>query len=228
MFAFAVYKLETYMRKIVIFLFFLFCIYTTKAQNADSLFSYRSEGTFYTFCQVEAKCSNEIANEIVNDFIGQFRGDPELLFEWALKGIGKQNDEEHDEILLELKRTTFDPETQIGVIVTDIKIPGLRTFKDIEIESRVTNSKLSDGSSEIIVDIFYSNILLKKAYGVYKIIPKDDETQLFNITISVKFSWFFDLFVTMKRYCSIFEWRAKGFMENMRKEAERRQSLFNN
>lgn len=216
------------MRKIISIVIVSAIFVTVNAQKADSLYSYRHEGAFHTFCQVETKCTNEIANEIVNEFISQFRGDPNLLFEWAFKGIGKQNNEEHDEILLELKRTTFDPETNIGIIVTDIKIPGLRTFKNIEIESRVTKNTLPDGSTKINVDIFYSNALLKKAYGVYRIIPINDTTQLFDITISVKFSWFFDLFITKQRYCSIFEWRAKGFMENMRKEAERRQLLLNN
>lgn len=202
--------------------------FTVKAQKSDTLYSYRQDGAFHTFCRVEAKCSNAIANEVVDDFINQFRGDPELLFEWALKGVGKQNDQERDEVLLELKRTTFDPETSIGVIVADIKVPGLRTFKDINIESRVTKNELPDGITEIVVDIFYSNALLKKAYGTYRIVPQSDGTQFFDITINIKFGWFFDLFITKKRYCSIIEWRAKGFMENMRNEAERRQSLLNN
>lgn len=202
--------------------------FTVKAQKSDTLYSYRQDGAFHTFCGVEAKCSNAIANEVVDDFISQFRGDPELLFEWALKGVGKQNDKERDEVLLELKRTTFDPETSIGVIVADIKVPGLRTFKDINIESRVTKNELPDGITEIVVDIFYSNALLKKAYGTYRIVPQSDGTQFFDITINIKFGWFFDLFITKKRYCSIIEWRAKGFMENMRNEAERRQSLLHN
>ena len=202
--------------------------FTVKAQKSDTLYSYRQDGAFHTFCGVEAKCSNAIANEVVDDFISQFRGDPELLFEWALKGVGKQNDKERDEVLLELKRTTFDPETSIGVIVADIKVPGLRTFKDINIESRVTKNELPDGITELVVDIFYSNALLKKAYGTYRIVPQSDGTQFFDITINIKFGWFFDLFITKKRYCSIIEWRAKGFMENMRNEAERRQSLLHN
>lgn len=202
--------------------------FTVKAQKSDTLYSYRQDGSFHTFCRVEAKCSNAIANEVVDDFISQFRGDPELLFEWALKGVGKQNDKERDEVLLVLKRTTFDPETSIGVIVADIKVPGLRTFKDINIESRVTKNELPDGITEIVVDIFYSNALLKKAYGTYRIVPQSDGTQFFDLTINIKFGWFFDLFITKKRYCSIIEWRAKGFMENMRNEAERRQSLLHN
>lgn len=202
--------------------------FTVKAQKSDTLYSYRQDGAFHSFCRVEAKCSNAIANEVVDDFISQFRGDPELLFEWALKGVGKQNDKERDEVLLVLKRTTFDPETSIGVIVADIKVPGLRTFKDINIESRVTKNELPDGITEIVVDIFYSNALLKKAYGTYRIVPQSDGTQFFDLTINIKFGWFFDLFITKKRYCSIIEWRAKGFMENMRNEAERRQSLLHN
>ncbi len=211
------------------FLCFILCCtmgFVAQAATLDSLYSYREDGTFHTFCQVEVDCNNAIANEVVDDFISQFRGDPNLLFEWALKDIGRQDDSEKDELLLVLKNTTFDRETGIGTILTDIKIPGLRTFEDIKIESRVTKTQLPNGDTEISVDVFYSNVLIKKAYGVYRIVPLSNGKQLFNTTVSIKFGWFFDIFITKKRYRSIVEWRAKGFMDNMRAEAERRQLFF--
>lgn len=40
--------------------------------------------------------------------------------------------------------------------------------------------------------------------------------------IHIRFGWFFNIFITQKRYRDIVEWRMQGFMNNMRDEAERR------
>ena len=48
------------------------------------------------------------------------------------------------------------------------------------------------------------------------------------IQIHVRFGWFFNLFITQKRFRNIVEWRMQEFMRNLRTEAEKRytQQLF--
>lgn len=202
----------------------LFCaIFANLSAEKNILTTNKEDGFYKTYCQKIIHCSNRIANEVIDDFIGQFRGNPDLLFEWALKDLGQQNDEEKDEVLLILKQAIFNPETGIGHIYCDIKVPGIKTFKDIDIESKVTKTIKENGSTYILVDIFHSNIFLKKAFGTFVIKPQSDGNQLFAITINVKFNWFFDLFITKKKYKSLIEWRAEGFVKNLKAEAERRE-----
>lgn len=212
----------------------LLCVLLPYASNAtttltnDSTVSYRSSGSYITYSQVAAQCSFDTANAMIDDFISQFRGDPNLLFEWALKGVGKQNNKEKDEVLLVLKETTFDPETSIGIIRADVKSP-VRTFENVELKSRVI--KTTDPTrrnTEVVVDILYSNALIKKAFGTFHIQEIDEQRQLLSIEINIRFGWFFDMFINLKRYSAIVEWRAQGFMLNLKREAERRESLLHN
>lgn len=210
------------MKKIIFCILFTL-IFVNLSATKNILTTNKEDGFFRTYCQKVIHCSNSTANEVIDDFIGQFRGNPDLLFEWALKGLGQQNDKEKDEVLLVLKQAIFNPETGIGHIYCDIKIPGLKTFKDIDIESKVTKTIKEDNSSHILVDIFHSNIFLKKAFGTFVIYPQPDGSQLFAITINIKFSWFFDLFISKKKYKNLIEWRAEGFVNNLKAEAERRE-----
>lgn len=188
----------------------------------DSLKTIYENSMFQTYCQKVVNSSMAIADGTVDDFIGQFRGDPELLFEWALKDLGQQTDNDKNAVILELKSTTFNPETSVGAILTDIVVPGFTTFKDINIDSKVTKTKLANGSTRVFVDVYYSNSFLKKAYGTFYVKPISNNQVLLTINVNVKFGWFFDIFITQRRYKNIAEWRINGFMENMKKEAEYR------
>jgi hypothetical protein len=44
--------------------------------------------------------------------------------------------------------------------------------------------------------------------------------------VKLKFGWFFNIFITKKRYKSIIEWRIKKFSENIKDECERKQGNF--
>lgn len=192
------------------------------AAPPDTLMTVYEKGVFHTSCRVLAQCDVVTADDVVDDFIRQFRGDPELLFEWALKGVGKQNDSEKDAIILKLKSTVFDSVTSVGAIKTDIIVPGFTTFRDIDIESRVTKTLLPDGAVEVEVDVYYTNAFLKKAFGTYRIIPVADGQVLLTMDTYIRFGWFFDIFITKRRYRNLAEFRVQGFMDNMRTESERR------
>lgn len=188
----------------------------------DSVNTAHKKGVFHTYCQVATHSDITTAEEVVDDFISEFRGDPLLLFEWALKGVGQQNDADKDAIILHLKETTFNPETSIGVIKTDIEVPGITTYKDIKLESKVIKTHLPSGEMRVDVDIFYSNRVLKKAFVTYHVTPFDDNKVITHMNAHIKFGWFFDLFITNRRYKNLIEFRIVKFMNNMSNECEKR------
>ena len=176
------------------------------ASRSDTIFSYYRKGEHVTYGCIYADARKEVCMDMVADLISQFRGNPDQLFGWAFKGLGRQEGDgnEKNEVLIQLNQALYDPSTQIGTLVMDIIVPGLTTFDDVNIESRVTQKDLNDTVSEVSVDIFYSNSLLC-------------------VTKNVRFGWFFNLFITQRRYRNIVEWRTDGFLKNLRDDAERRE-----
>jgi hypothetical protein len=141
------------------------------------------------------------------------------LFEWALRDLGVQED---DDLQIDLQQTLYDPETGIGIIVTDLIIPGLTTFEDITIESKITKTYLKNNTVKVFVDVYNLNYFMKKAFGSFYIIPVSDTTTLLVMQTYMRFGWFFNFFVSQNIYTSVFEWRIQGFMNNMRAEMIRR------
>lgn len=191
--------------------------------HANTVWTRYEDGVFVSFVSVHVKCPMSVADAVVDDLIDQFRGDPQLLFEWAFKDLGKQShDDSKNEVLIELKEVNFDKMTGISRLLTDIVVPGFTTYKDIAIESKVVKEKLDKGITRVSVDIFYSNALLKKAYGTFFVVPISADSVMMSVKIHVRFGWFFNMFITKNRYRNLVEWRQQGFMNNMRDESERR------
>ncbi len=191
-------------------------------QGDDSLRTVYEDKMFRTYAHTAADATLEIGNEVVDDFIAQFRGDPNELFQWAMKDLGQQGDDEKDAIILALKSTVFDPKTNIGYIETDIEVPGFRTFRDLKIDSRVTKERLADGTIHVNVDVYYSDFFMNKAYGDFYIMPLPDGRQRVAIEVNVQFGWFFRIFITRRRYESLVNFRVAGFVRNIADEMERR------
>jgi hypothetical protein len=195
------------------------------AHKKDTIFTVYNDGEFVTHGLIAVDASKSTCMTMVDDLISQFRGDPDQLFEWAFKGLGKQEGEknEKNEVLIQLKQALFDNETQVGTLIMDIIVPGLTRYKDVRIESLVKQKDLTPSLSEVSVDIFYSNALLKKAYGTFFVEDYNEKTYL-SINIHIKFGWFFNLFITKRRFENLVEWRADGFLNNLRHEAELRET----
>ncbi len=189
----------------------------------DSVSTYYQQGEFISYCSVVTEVPLKVADSVVDDLISQFRGDPGLLFEWAFKDLGKQpGDKSKNEVLIKLKLATFDKMTGKSLLLTDVIVSDYTTYENVAIESKVTKTKMNSGKTRVFVDIFYSNALLKKAYGTFFVVPLDENRVMMSVQIHVRFGWFFNIFITQKRYRNLVEWRMKGFMNNMRNEAERR------
>lgn len=195
------------------------------ASRSDTIFSYYRKGEHVTHGCIYADARKEVCMDMVADLISQFRGNPDQLFGWAFKGLGRQEGDGNgkNEVLIQLNQALYDPSTQIGTLVMDIIVPGLTTFDDVNIESRVTQKDQNDTVSEVSVDIFYSNSLLKKAYGTFFVTQSSEGGTYLSIDIHIRFGWFFNLFITQRRYRNIVEWRTDGFLKNLRDDAERRE-----
>lgn len=187
------------------------------------------DGEFVSECAVDAAAPLSVCDSVVADLVEQITSDYERLFTWAFKGLGRQGgDDERDEVVITIKESTFDKMSGVCHMVADIEVSRVTTFRDIALDSRVLQTKLADGTTRVDVDIFYSNSFLKKAYGTFFVKPLSDTRCEMRIQIHVRFGWFFNLFITQKRFRNIVEWRMQEFMRNLRTEAEKRytQQLF--
>ncbi len=199
----------------------------TKVISADTIYSQYKDREHSTFSSISVNASKEVCMEMIADLIDQFRGDPEELFQWAFVGIGKQEGDKSDknEVLLILKQALYDKKSEIGTLVFDIDVKGFAGYKDVRIDSKVSQYEVDSLVDAVSVDVFYSNSLLKKTYGMFFVEELDENNTQLSIDIHVRFGWFFNIFITKRRYKNLVEWRTAGFMNNLKKEAEKRHAL---
>jgi len=75
---------------------------------------------------------------------------------------------------------------------------------------------------KVTANIIYSSLLLKYALGTVTIVQQKNHELLFITNVSIKFGWFFNIFITKRRYKSIVEWRIKKFTDNIKNECLKR------
>lgn len=189
----------------------------------DSISTRYVKGEFVSYCSVDAAAPMAVGDSVVEDLVDQITSDYERLFTWAFKGLGQQGEDDvRDEVVLIVKESTFDRMSGLCRMVVDIDVPHVTAFRDVPIDSKVLQTKLDDGSTRVDVDIFYSNAVLKKAYGTFFVKSLAEDSIEMSVEIHVRFGWFFNIFITRRRFRNIVEWRMKGFMDNLREEAEKR------
>ena len=205
-------------------IFFLLLFLSLGAMPKDSIQTIYRNGEFSTQYQIRVKASDVIASEVANDLIKDFHNKPGNLFNWALKDLGLQDKKKNDLIFV-LKSSITDANTGITHGKFDIIIPNIKTFNNVRLDAIVSKAKYRNGKIKVTADILYSSLLLENALGVLTIIPQKSNEVLFVTNVSMKFGWFFNIFITKKRYKSIVEWRIKKFTENMKSECERRYTI---
>ena len=202
----------------------LFCRYQTiLANSSDSISSIYNEGKFETHYQSKSKVSTDIASNVADYLVADFHNSPGHLFSWALKDLGLQN--KNNELIIVFKSSTNDAKTGITQGVFDIVVPGITTFSNIKVDAIVSKTKLTNGAIKVTANIVYSSLLLKNAMGTILLIPQKNNDMVLITNVNINFGWFFNLFITQKRYKSIVEWRIKKFTENIIDECERRQTI---
>ena len=214
-------------KKLILFLSFLFFLMPLTANTEDSIKTVFQDGHFRTQYKTKVKASEMIASDMASDLLKDFHSSPDNLFNWALKDLGLQDKKKNDVIFI-LKTSTTDAKTGITHGEFDIIVPYITTFKNVKVDAIVSKTKYSNGEMKVTANIIYSSLLLKYALGTVTIIQQKNNELLFITNVSIKFGWFFNIFITKKRYKSIVEWRIKKFTENLKSECEHRQNVILN
>lgn len=215
-------------KKGLLILFVAFLTTGVMASPSDSVSTIYKNNEFVTYCQMSANASDSISNEVINKFVHQMCYDLDGLFKWGLKGMSLPN--RKDELLrFDFKATKFDKKTSVLRGIGDVIVPGIKTFPDLYIDSRVTQRKYINGRRDVRLDLVTENPFIKKMVGVYTFVPKGkNKTATYMIESHIKFGWFFDIFITQYRYKKIMEWRLRQLVKNMKEESEKRQKIATN
>jgi hypothetical protein len=211
--------------KTLVILFQLLCfyLYLPAVELApDSISTVYKDGEFVTHYKTKFNATNKVVGDVSENLVTDFHNSPANLFNWALKDLGLQEKKEN-ELTFIIKPSQFDEKTGITHGLFDIIVPNITTFKNVKIDAIVAKKTRKSGETEVIADIIYSSLLLKNGLGTIIIIPQKNNEQLLIANVRIRFGWFFNIFITKKRYKSIIEWRIKKFSENIKKECEKRQ-----
>ena len=125
-------------------------------------------------------------------------------------------------IVFNFKSATYDAKNDLIKCVGDVKIPGIISFPDIHVDSRMTKSYLKNGNTRVRIEVMYSDAFLKETSGLFYAIPEKEKGNWITLETKVKFGWFFNVFITQPLFRSIMEWRFHQMMINIRNEAENR------
>jgi len=208
-------------------LFCLLFVLTLKceASSNDSISTKYSNGEFTTYCQLSISANDSVTNEVVNLFVKQMCSDIKGLFKWGLKGMSLAR--EKDEIVyFDFKETRFNNKTAILKGIGDVIIPGVTTFKDISVDTKLTLRNFSGGRREVRLDLASPNIFIRNLRGSFYFTPKGkNKSSYLQIVTNVRFAWFFDVFITQKTYKTILEWRIRQVLKNIKQESEKRTKL---
>lgn len=205
--------------RLLLLLCILICT-SINTQAAEPEISVQKEGKFETRYQLRAINCADKANEIADYLISDFKTNTTHLFEWALKDLGLQDN--NNEVIVVFKSSTFDATTNTMSGYFDIKVPGIKTFHDVRVDAVVTKTVYTSGVIKATTNIVYSSLLLKSAVGSVLFVPQKNNDLVLISEAKMDFGWFFNLFVTRKRYKSIVEWRIIRMTENIRDECIKR------
>jgi hypothetical protein len=215
------------LRKLITGIILIFgCVTSIFAITPDSISTVYQDGEFVTQYQTKIKVTNKIANDVGDFLVNDFHNSPNNLFNWALKDLGLQN--KKNELIIVFKSSVDDPKTNVTHGIFDIIVPDFTTFSGIKVDAIVSKTKYTNGQSKVSANIIHSTLLMKNALGNLTIIPQSNNEQLLVTNVKIQFGWFFNIFITKKRYKSIVEWRIKKFTENIKSECIRRQSFEQN
>jgi hypothetical protein len=190
------------------------------AQQLDSVLTTYKDGEYTSVCERRVKVTTESAEATVDKMIEQFHTTPNKLFDWALKGLGFQGQKD-TEMVIDLKSATTDKKTGITHGLVDVILPHLMTWRDIKVDGLLYKKNSVSGGLTAYAKMLYSDMVLKKANATYTMTPLKNNELLLTTYLNVRFGWFFNFFITQKRYKSIVEWRVAKFTENMKTESER-------
>lgn len=206
---------------LVIFLFF--SLTDSFASTTDSISTVYKNGQFTTYSQILVNASDTICSQVTHDYDYQTRYNLDALFSWALKGLNLRK-EKNELMMFYFKSTSFNKETNVLRGVGDVIIPGVITFPNIYVDCKLTSKQIEKGKSGVNLDLLSSNGFIRNMNNSFTMITlPNNKGNWFILETNVKFGWFFNIFLTQKRFKAIMEWRLKRFIHNLKDEAERRE-----
>ena len=206
--------------------FFLYCA-EISANPKDSISTYYKNSEFISHSQIWVEAPKDIMNDVIDDFIYQTKYDLNGLFKWALKDM-KLRKEKDDIIVFNFKSTKYDEKSATIKATGDVEVTNVMSFPEVHVNSKMTKTNLADGQVLVNIDVLYSDAFLKKTTGVFRMTPKNNKGCWLTLETKVQFGWFFNIFITQVSYKYIMEWRFKKMMQNIKAEAERRNTLKQN
>jgi hypothetical protein len=209
-------------QKKLLILFVFIGLFFPAMAITDSLSTTYKNGEYISYCQLHTKASDSISNEVITRFVHQMCYDLDELFKWGLKDMSMA-DNKKGLLTFDFKKTVFNKKTSILKGIGDVIVPGVTTFPNIAIESKVTQKKYTSGRREVRLDLATPNPFIKSLVGVYSFIPKGrNKYGFYSLETHIQFGWFFNVFLTQKKYREIMEWRIKQLVRNMKEESEKR------
>ncbi len=210
---------------LTLFCLLFFVTIKSMASSNDSISTKYSNGEFTTFCQLSISANDSVTNEVVNLFVQQMCTDIKGLFKWGLKGMSLAN--EKDELLVfDFKETRYNKQTGILKGIGDVIVPGVTTFKDLSVDTKLILRSFTTGKREVRLDLASPNLFIRSLRGSFYFIPKGTHRNGYlQIVTTIRFAWFFDLFVTQARYKTILEWRLRQMLKNIKEESDKRTKM---
>lgn len=210
---------------LILILFLLFVFTKIEASPNDFISTKYINGEFTTYCQLSYSTNDSIMNEVVNLFVKQMCSDIRGLFKWGLKGMSLSN--EKDEILIfDFKETRYNRQTSILKGIGDVIVPGVTTFRDLSVDTKLTLRNFTSGRREVRLDLASPNLFIRSLRGSFYLAPKGKHKNGYlQVLATIRFAWFFDVFVTQKTYKTIMEWRIRQMLKNIKEEAEKRSKM---
>lgn len=172
-----------------------------------------SGGMFNSELEYRTTASYASCMGVVDSVIVQMQREPRALAEWAFAGLGEQKEQKKNAVMLEWKDGEYVAERKYARVVFDIRTNGKVRYRDLVMESVVTDTTTELGR-DVRVDIYYSGSVLKEAYGYFHVIPTDSGT-IMQMDTHVRFGWFFNLFISQRMYSQVIDWRMERFVQNL-------------
>lgn len=209
-------------KRFILFCLAFFSFVMAQASPNDSISTQYVKSEFVTIAQISTTTNDSVTNAVINLFVQQMCSDIKGLFKWGLKGMSLANEKE-ELLVFDFKETRYNKQTAILRGIGDVIVPGITTFSDIAVDSRLTQRVYANGKREVRLDLAKSNLFIKELHGSFFYYPKGNGRYGYlQVVTHIKFAWFFDVFITQKRYKSIMEWRLRQVLLNIREEAEKR------
>ena len=208
---------------VVGYLLLLSATWTLASAQNDNIYmkTKYDKGVFETEAYIETTASSKIMYGIIADIVSHSRRLEIDTLQWALKGLSGY-EEGRNLIRIDYEGGRYDPNTKIFDVFIGIYAGIMKKqFKNVQISVLMKSESSINGLQSIEVELFYPNFFLKSAKGTLTIRHAGGRRQ-FVICSSVRFGWFFNLFISTSNYSAVAEWRIQTVLENLKTEAERR------